>query len=557
MKNKKKITLMVVIYLIGFIPLITANTMFTNFAIMEFKKNMIDSTYLKLRACATSVEQYFSWDIREDILCKDDVSYEFIDSLKDSDIEQTFFVGDTRYLSSIKDESGKRIEGTEADPEIWKIVSSGKEYKSDGVTLAGREYYVYYMPVYTEDNSEVIGMAFAGEVAETIEKACRSVYLLMYGVSLLLIVLFGIILFFVARLIRRPMSEAADKLNTIATGDLTVDTSVKSTMRETVTIISATQLLRDKLVDIITHVDNKVDVLNTNTNTLTSQVTSVNTGTNQISTSVEELSNASTILAENVQNVNNIAINMGDNITQIDTDVKALTDVSQRMQTANAKAVDSMATVLDNSNQSSEIVDKIVTQVQSTNDAITKINDAVGLIMGITSQTNLLSLNASIEAARAGESGKGFAVVAGEIKALSEQSASSAATIQQIADDILSKSQESVTLAKDIQSLIAEEQNSISTSQEDFNALSKSIDESITIASSIATKTANLDEMKTEVIENISDLSAISQENAASTEEVNANVSSIAEAVQDIANGTDEVKSVAIELSELMQYFTK
>ena len=90
MRNKKKLTMMIVIYLIGFIPLITANTMFTNFAIMEFKKNMIDSTYLKLRACATSVEQYFSWDIREDILCKDDVSYEFIDSLKDSDIEQTF-----------------------------------------------------------------------------------------------------------------------------------------------------------------------------------------------------------------------------------------------------------------------------------------------------------------------------------------------------------------------------------------------------------------------------------------------------------------------------------
>lgn len=556
MNNKKKITLMAVIYLIGFIPLITANIALTNFASIQLRKNMVDSTYMRLKACASSVNQYFTWDIREGILCRDDVSYEFIDSLKDSDIEQTFFEGDTCYISSITDETGARIEGTKADPDIWKIVSSGKDYKTYGVMIAGREYYVYYMPV-KSDTGEVIGMAFAGEVAETIEKALLSVSLLMYGVSTILIVLFGIILFFVARLIRRPMSEAADKLNTLATGDLTVDPSVKSTMRETVTIISATQLLRDKLVDIITHVDNKVDILNTNTNTLTNQVTSVNTGTDQISTSVEELSNASTMLAENVQTVNNIAINMGDNITQIDTDVKSLTNVSQQMQTANAKAVDSMATVLDNSNQSSAIVDKIVTQVQSTNDAITKINDAVGLIMGITSQTNLLSLNASIEAARAGESGKGFAVVAGEIKALSEQSASSAATIQQIADDILSKSQESVTLAKDIQSLIAEEQNSISTSQEDFNALSKSIDESITIASSIATKTANLDEMKTEVIENISDLSAISQENAASTEEVNANVSSIAEAVQDIAYGTDEVKSVAIELSELMQYFSK
>ena len=60
------------------------------------KDELVDSTYLRLKACATSVEQYFTWDIREDILEKDDISYQFIDSLQDEHIEQTLFMEDER-----------------------------------------------------------------------------------------------------------------------------------------------------------------------------------------------------------------------------------------------------------------------------------------------------------------------------------------------------------------------------------------------------------------------------------------------------------------------------
>lgn len=79
------------------------------------KSELIDSTYLRLKTCTTSVEQYFTWDIREDILERDEISYQFIDALKAADIEQTLFIGDERFISSIIDEKGKRNEGTKAD----------------------------------------------------------------------------------------------------------------------------------------------------------------------------------------------------------------------------------------------------------------------------------------------------------------------------------------------------------------------------------------------------------------------------------------------------------
>ena len=61
------------------------------------------------------MEQYFTWDIREDILEKDDISYQFIDSLQDEHIEQTLFMEDERFITSIVDQDGNRAEKEQAD----------------------------------------------------------------------------------------------------------------------------------------------------------------------------------------------------------------------------------------------------------------------------------------------------------------------------------------------------------------------------------------------------------------------------------------------------------
>ena len=108
----KRLNFLWVIILIGSVPLLTAILILTTFAANKMEQELEDSTYSRLRACAISVEKYFEWDIRENILEKDDISYEFIDSLQKDEIELTFFEGDTRYITSIKDKSGKRVEGT-------------------------------------------------------------------------------------------------------------------------------------------------------------------------------------------------------------------------------------------------------------------------------------------------------------------------------------------------------------------------------------------------------------------------------------------------------------
>lgn len=550
----KRLDFLRVIMLIGSVPLLSAIIILTICAATKMENELETSTYARLRACAISVQKYFEWDIREDILEKDDVSYEFIDSLQKDEIELTFFEGDTRFITSIKDKSGNRVEGTKASEEVWNIVKTGKDYQSDGIDISGAKYYVYYTPVCTDDG-KVIGMAFAGEKEAIVNDAKNNLMISFVKIALVLTVVYLIILIWLARIIRKPIAKTAADIENIANGNISNEISGSSQIAETDKLITASRILKEKLNDIVSGVNEHVLNLQQNTASLKERADFCNDGTKQISQAMEELSVTAVTLAENVQDVNAKSLEMGNAITDIDGDVQVLSDNSNHMDKANEDAAKSIEIVLDSSNRSSAIVEKITNQIEETNQAISSINEAVDLIMDITGQTSLLSLNASIEAARAGQAGRGFAVVADEIKKLSEQSAQGADTIKQVADNIFEKSNESVALVNEVRELIGKEQEDISVTKESFEILSKTINDNLVAVSRISEKTKQLDTIKQAIIGNINDLSAISEENAASNQEVSANITNIAESIDEMNAATGHVNNISEELAQLMEYF--
>lgn len=550
----KRLDFLRVIMLIGSVPLLSAIIILTICAATKMENELETSTYARLRACAISVQKYFEWNIREEILEKDDVSYEFIDSLQKDEIELTFFEGDTRFITSIKDKSGNRVEGTKASEEVWNIVKTGKDYQSDGIDISGAKYYVYYTPVCTDDG-KVIGMAFAGEKEAIVNDAKNNLMISFVKIALVLTVVYLIILIWLARIIRKPIAKTAADIENIANGNISNEISGSSQIAETDKLITASRILKEKLNDIVSGVNEHVLNLQQDTASLKERADFCNDGTKQISQAMEELSVTAVTLAENVQDVNAKSLEMGNAITDIDGDVQVLSDNSNHMDKANEDAAKSIETVLDSSNRSSAIVEKITNQIEETNQAISSINEAVDLIMDITGQTSLLSLNASIEAARAGQAGRGFAVVADEIKKLSEQSAQGADTIKQVADNIFEKSNESVALVNEVRELIGKEQEDISVTKESFEILSKTINDNLVAVSRISEKTKQLDTIKQAIIGNINDLSAISEENAASNQEVSANITNIAESIDEMNAATGHVNNISEELAQLMEYF--
>ncbi len=550
----KRLNILWVIILIGSIPLLTAILILTTFATRKMEQELEDSTFARLKACAVSVNRYFEWDVQEGMLSRDDASYEFIDSMKKDEIELTFFEGDVRYITSVVDENGKRAEGTKADAAIWKQIQSGNDYQADGVQIAGTDYYVYYTPVYSVDG-DVIGMGFAGEKEQAVNDAKKELVRTLSLISVAIAVIYLGVLIWLALKIRKSLAKTTAHIERIANGSLSEEVDGSSEIDEINTLIESSKILKEKLNDIVTNVNDHVVNLQQDTSSLNERADFSNEGAGQISQAMEELSVTAVTLADNVQDVNAKSIEMGNAITDIDSDVQVLSENSKQMGQANSAATKSMEIVLDSSNQSAEIIERITNQIEETNQAILSINEAVNLIMDITGQTSLLALNASIEAARAGQSGSGFAVVASEIKKLAEQSAEGVDTIKQVADNIFAKSNECVSLVREVQTLIGKEQEDISATRNSFATLSKTINDNIVAVTRISEKSKQLDGIKQSIIANITDLSAISEENAASNEEVSANVTSIAEAIDQMNTATGHVSEVSDELAELMKYF--
>ena len=551
---KGKLGYLQVILMIGCIPLTVAIMAITIYSAGKMKSELIDSTYLRLKACTTSVEQYFTWDIREDILERDEISYQFIDSLKADDIEQTLFIGDERFISSIIDENGKRNEGTKAEPEIWEQVKAGNDYKASGVEIQGEKYYVYYSPVYSDDG-EILGMAFSGERQSAVENSLADTLMNQFIISGILLVLFVGIMIVLAFRIRRPLMITAGYIERVADGDLSGRPECSSVISEVKTLINASTSLADKLGGIVTEVDEHADILDSSMASLNELAETNSTSTNQIRQVMDDLSSTAVTLADNVQSVNAKVSEMGDNMSAINSEAVTLNDNSDKMNRAGQNVSESMTLVLTSSHTASDIIAQLIEQVNETNKAIASINEAVELISDITSQTNLLSLNASIEAARAGQAGRGFAVVASEIKQLADQSSQGADSIKNIADNILEKSNRSVILTGRMKELAEQEQTDIGNAKESFDILNRIIEENAAIAQTVMDKTKNLEALKLDIINSVSELSAISEENAASNEEVTARVTEIAESVNRISEDTQTVRKVSSDMKELMDYF--
>ena len=551
---KGKLGYLQVILMIGCIPLTVAIMAITIYSAGKMKSELIDSTYLRLKTCTTSVEQYFTWDIREDILERDEISYQFIDSLKAADIEQTLFIGDERFISSIIDEKGKRNEGTKAEPEIWEQVKAGNDYKASGVEIQGEKYYVYYSPVYSDDG-EILGMAFSGERQSTVDNSVAGTLMNLFIISGVLLVLCVGIMIVLAFRIRRPLMITSGYIERVADGDLSGRPECSSVISEVKTLINASTSLADKLGGIVTEVDEHAGILDDRMASLNALAEANSTSTNQIRQVMDDLSSTAVTLADNVQSVNAKVNEMGGNMSAINSEAVTLNDNSDKMNRAGQNVSESMTLVLTSSHTASDIIAQLIEQVNETNKAIASINEAVELISDITSQTNLLSLNASIEAARAGQAGRGFAVVASEIKQLADQSSQGADSIKNIADNILEKSNRSVILTGRMKELAEQEQTDIGNAKESFDILNRIIEENAAIAQTVMDKTKNLEALKLDIINSVSELSAISEENAASNEEVTARVTEIAESVNRISEDTQTVRKVSSDMKELMDYF--
>lgn len=555
-EKKKGISLLLTLLAMGVVPLVSAALIMIIVSSSSIKAEVESETYKKLMVAAESVDRYFAYDIvANGAVDYDEYSdHSFMESVQDEDVELTLFKGDTRFLTSLKNDNGTYNEGTQASAEVYAEVSKGSTYKSDDVVINGADYYVYYQPI-KDGTGAFWGMAFAGTPQKTVKAAINGAVFKLVLCAVIVAIIFSILIVVLAMRIKKSIAIVGTSLNSLSEGDMSASIDVTDPIAEIAEMIAATNHLQEKLSEIIGTVKERTVSLIDSIDVVHSATGESSEGTHQIAGAMEELAHSTMTLTENVQNVNTQAISMGDHIQGITENVGALSSASDDIKDATEKAQSLMNKVLDSSDQSAEAASEISESITLTNASIVKITEAVNLIAEIASQTNLLSLNASIEAARAGEAGRGFAVVAEEIGKLATDSANTAETIRELADDMNVKSSRTVELAGKIGNIITDEKATVEETQHAFSSLGASIEESLAMISEIDSKTVELQELKEGIISNISDLSAISEENAASNEEVTASVSNIADRVNDMSLQSDSMQEMSEQLQAAITYF--
>jgi methyl-accepting chemotaxis protein len=255
----------------------------------------------------------------------------------------------------------------------------------------------------------------------------------------------------------------------------------------------------------------------------------------QISQSVRVLNESSQVVTSDIQNVSHSAEKQADLSGRVQHGVGELAANLENMlgsisQVTTVLAGESATIARQGSTAVRSVtkeIEAILTAVQSTVEQVRgleresqEIGKIVEVITQITSQTNLLSLNAAIEAARAGEQGRGFAVVAEEIRRLADQSTGAAKQISQIVTQNQRKIEALLGGMQGHEQGVRTGQNLALELDEILKRVTDAIDAQIQKVANSVHETTTLAKGQEEVARDIQDMSTMALENAGSSDKV-------------------------------------
>ena len=547
--------------LLGIVVLI-----FSNARINSVVTNSIENG---LKGAAYAVQDTFTYADEGDYyldesenLCKGDFNitqnFEIADNIKEAtNMDITIFFGKVRYMTSIVDESGERMVGTSAgDAVVQKVLVNGEEYFSQNVDIYGQAYFGYYIPLRSNDG-EIVGMIFSGMPQADAKAQITSILSLVIIIVVTTGILGAIVLIFVVRKLVQALEKGSNALEELSQGRLDVELDEKVLRRkdEIGNITRSIKTLKNELTNVIGTIKNHSDTLSTSAAFLNDKTRETSDTIIQVDRAIGEVAEGATNQAQETQNATDNVIHIGEMVGDTAKEAETMHQNALDMKKLGEEAFATLHELQTINSQARESIDIIYEQTNTTNQSVQKIREATGLITSIAEETNLLSLNASIEAARAGEQGRGFAVVASQIQKLAEQSNESASHIEEIITYLIEDSDKAVQTMDVVKEIMEKQNQKVNTTDERFGEVLKGIETSMEAINRIVKKTEEMDQARTSVVDTVQGLTAIAEQNAASTQETSASVTEIAHIVSDISDKAGYLKNIAEEMDKSMAIF--
>lgn len=472
----------------------------------------------------------------------------------------TFFYGDKRLVTSLKDKKGDYILGSKAGDYLKKnVLEGGKDVFTSRVSVEGIMYYGYYIPVKQNNSDDIIGMIFAGmpvrEVDKTINLVSGLLFLIL-GIVLILTILVSVL---ASKEIASAIEDSVLVVQNMASGNLNVSINRKNLGRkdEVGKLSAGTKSLRESL-------GNMIGAISDNTLSLDVASQDMSNIAGQASDAMDSISENLKSVLESAKNQAEVTASVDDNVNNINMMLKQTGDEADGLSDAaddmlgTGREVDNSLKNLYNSNEEVlDAIERIRKQTSETDISVDKIKEAVNLIASIAEETNLLSLNASIEAARAGESGKGFAVVAVEISKLAEQSNAASADIEKMIMDLGQNSERTVETMEMVQDAINRQSDDMNNTRKIFEKVKDRINLVAKGVANIREATERLEGETTYIAEDINGLNAAANKNMENVKETMEAGEEVLKVVKNVSSMSVNVNTAANEMMQSVEKFRK
>jgi len=242
--------------------------------------------------------------------------------------------------------------------------------------------------------------------------------------------------------------------------------------------------------------------------------------TQKVAQSMQEISAASATTAESIEEQNTMTQTIQEAIVETGDHSKKMVTIATDSNHGIQENLQVMEELKEQARQIAQTNCEVTEAMDRLQDKTKEVANIAGMILSISSQTNLLALNASIESARAGEAGRGFAVVAGQIRQLSEQTKKSTEAITGIVNELNENANEVVKAVEISVDAANSQSEKILSAAETFEKLNVNMADLVRIIQEIDTQISGLSDSNNRIVENISHLSAATEEVTASAEQV-------------------------------------
>lgn len=317
----------------------------------------------------------------------------------------------------------------------------------------------------------------------------------------------------------KPIIKLVQLMKTAEKGDLTVSAPVKGKDEVAQLCLSFNNMI-DKIKQLINQTQGVITETLHSSEILTTSTTQSVSTIQELAVAVSEIAQGTTTQALDAQKSTQDMATLAHSMENVNEKTSHLLANTNGAKTLIENANSTMHSLVTTMNSSLEMSSDICTSIVELNTLNQNIEEVMKLVDSISEETNLLALNASIEAARVGEAGKGFAVVANEVRRLADESKSSTVNVRSTLSTINQKMNETVSLAEKSQQIIHNQEAVVDETHKVFFNIVEILTIMTTELQDVNESINAMQNLKNMMIDQIDSIASVTEESAASTEEV-------------------------------------